>query len=185
MIEDTKLSSSVTIAQYRELEARKDRKEIAKFVQDRFSERYIKPLHGSSKDSKHGFCTMAICCLMIEALESFWHGWSDTKGKSRKAFHHFFVRCSKQNLALEVFSPIAEDFYKGVRCGILHQAETTNGWRIRRKGLLFDPATKTINATRFHVQLGQALQIYCDTLEKSALSLHFLDYAARQAHSCP
>lgn len=32
MIEDTKLSSSVTIVQYRELKARKDRKEIAKFV---------------------------------------------------------------------------------------------------------------------------------------------------------
>lgn len=104
MIEDTKLSSSVTIVQYRELKARKDRKEIAKFVQDRFSERYIKPLHGSSKNGKHGFCTMAIGCLMIEALESFWQGWSDTKRKSRKAFHHFFVRCSEQNLELQMFS---------------------------------------------------------------------------------
>lgn len=154
MIEDTKLSRSVTVARYRELKERRDRKEIAKFIRDRFSERYIEPLRGSRK---HGFCTMAICCLMIEALESFWQGWSDAKGKSEEAFRHFFERCSEQNLELQVFSPIAKDFYKGVRCGILHQAETTNGWRIRRAGPLFDPETKTINATRFHDQLGLAL----------------------------
>lgn len=164
MAEDTLLSSSVTIARYRELEAHRDREGIASFILERFSERYIIPLR---EGKKHGFCTMAICCLLIEALESFWQGWPDTEGCSRNAFRSFFKRCSEQNSELGVFSQQADDFYEGVRCGILHQAETTNGWRIWRKGPLFDHRTKTINATGFHDQLEKALRDYCDTLKQS------------------
>ena len=166
MIDDVLLSSSVTIAEYRRFEAEKNRERIADFIMERFTERYIRPLRGNPT-RKHGFCTMAISCLMIEALESFWQGWPDTEGKSRKAFRSFFQRCSEQKLELGTFSNLADDFYTGVRCGILHQAETTNGWRIRREGPLFDQSTKTINATRFHSELEKALQFYCDTLKRS------------------
>lgn len=164
MVEETLLSSSVTIARYRELEARRDRKGIAGFILERFLERYITPLR---KGKKHGFCTMAVCCLLIEALESFWQGWPNTQDRSRDAFRYFFKRCLEQNSELGVLSQQADDFYVGVRCGILHQAETTNGWRIRRKGPLFDHSTKTINATGFHDKLEKALRSYHDTLEQS------------------
>lgn len=164
MVEETLLSSSVAIARYRELEARRDREGIADFILERFSERYITPLR---EGKKHGFCKMAVCCLMIETLESFWQGWPDTEGCSKKAFRSFFRRCSEQNSELDVFYRHADDFYVGVRCGILHQAETTNGWRIRREGPLFNHSTKTINANRFHDQLEKALREYCDTLRQS------------------
>jgi len=110
---------------------------------------------------------MAISCLMIEALESFWRGWPDTstRGTSRDAFCSFFHRCLKQNSELGVFFKHADNFYKGVRCGILHQAETTNGWRIRRTGSIFNSETKTINATKFHYELEKCLQRYCDLLK--------------------
>jgi len=168
MIEDVLLSSSVTIAKYRRLEAEKNRSAIADFIMERFTERYITPLRGDPT-IKHGFCTMAISCVMIEALESFWQGWPDTRGRSREAFHSFFQRCSRQGLKLGKFAedPLANDFYQGVRCGILHQAETTNGWRIRREGPLYNPDIKTINATKFHDELEKALQVYCDTLKRS------------------
>ena len=165
-MEDILLSSSVTVAKYSQLESEKNKEKIADFILQRFIERYIGSLHGDPT-KKHGFCTMAICCLMIEALESFWKGWSDTKGKSKKTFRSFFQRCSEQKLELGIFSERADDLYEGVRCGILHQAETTNGWRIRRKGLLFDPDSKTINATQFHNELEKALRFYCDTLKQS------------------
>jgi hypothetical protein len=166
MIENVVLSSSVTIAKYRQSEAKVDRDAIADFLKERFTERYIRPLRGDP-NLKHGFCTMAISCLMIEALESFWQGWADTRQRSRKAFRSFFQRCADQGLELGVFTDLADDFYIGVRCGILHQAETTNGWRIRRKGPLYDPKTKTINATKFHNELEKALKIYCDALKRS------------------
>lgn len=32
---------------------------------------------------------MAVACLMIEALESFYQGWPDTNGRSKDAFCKF------------------------------------------------------------------------------------------------
>ena len=166
MVEDTFLSSSVTVADYCRLEEAENRKRISSFIMERFTERYVRPLRVDPR-KKHGFCTMAICCLLIEVLESFWQGWADTRRRSREAFRSFFQRCEDQGLELGVFSKLADDFYEGIRCGILHQAETANGWRIRRKGPLFDPETKTINATKFHKELEKALKVYCDKLECS------------------
>lgn len=164
MAEETLLSSSVTISRYLELEDRGDREGIADFVRERFSERYIVPLRGGQK---HGFCMMAICCLMIEALESFWQGWPDTKKRSKKAFRFFFERCARQSSPLGIFSEVADDFYEGVRCGILHQAETTKGWRIWRKGPVYSPERTTINATKFLNEMEKALAFYCNTLRDS------------------
>ncbi|RMD78344.1 MAG: hypothetical protein D6823_05995 [Chloroflexi bacterium] len=186
-IDEVLLSSSVTVNRYRQLEEAQDREGIANFILERFTERYITPIdstdkkhgfctstdkeqkHGfcTSTDKKHGFCTMAICCLMIEALESFWQGWEDTRRKSKKAFREFFQRCSTQNLALGAFKDVADDFYTGVRCGILHQAETTNGWRIRREGPLYDPEQKIINATKFYRELKRVLEAYYKELQQA------------------
>ena len=38
--DNTRLSSSLTVAQYRALEAAADRRELARFVRERFDERY-------------------------------------------------------------------------------------------------------------------------------------------------
>ncbi|MBI5237594.1 MAG: hypothetical protein HY887_04145 [Deltaproteobacteria bacterium] len=165
-MEDIMLSSSVTVAKYRQFVKDKAQSKIADFVLERFTERYITPLSGNPK-TKHGFCTMAVSCLLIEALESFRQGWPNTDGKSKAAFSSFFSRCSEQGSELGVFSKHSKDFYINVRCGILHQAETTNGWLIHRKGPLFDPAKKIINATKFHKELGACLQSYCDKLKCS------------------
>jgi hypothetical protein len=67
--ERTQLSSSVTVANYRILEADQDRKAIADFVRERFTERYVEPVQSMGK--KHGFCIMAVSCLLIEAIISF------------------------------------------------------------------------------------------------------------------
>lgn len=167
-MEEIRLSRHVTIKEYQRREAARDRERIATFILERFSERYIKPLR---TPETHGFCIMAICCLMIEALESFWQGWTNTKGCSKKAFISFFKRCQEQELDIDIreFSSLAEDFYENVRCGILHQAETTNGWRISRErdGKLFERTTKTINAELFLDQIEEALNRYCQTLRDS------------------
>lgn len=168
-MEDTLLSSSVTAAQYRGFETNKDRARIAKFVLQRFSERYIAPLR-CDRHKRHGFCTMAISCLMVEALESFWQGWPDTNNTSRNAFRSFFKRCREQGSKLGMFAEHVDGkygFYTGVRCGILHQAETTGGWRIRRNGPLFDIGTKTVNASKFHRELEARLRSYCGLLQQS------------------
>jgi hypothetical protein len=157
-----KLSHGITVEGYRQLEAAKDRDKIAGFIQQRFVERYFDPI--STAKLKNGFCTMAICCLMVEALESFWQGLPDTNRKSKEVFKSFFERSTK-------FAPLDVKyncFHKNVRCGILHQAETTGGWRITRResAPLFDSATLTINATKFHKAMRGALDEYCNALKQ-------------------
>ena len=131
-------------------------------MRERFTERYVIPIEAAGSE-KHGFCTMAICCLMVEALESFKNGWASSKGKSKKAFEKFFQRVPE----LKVFSD-AIDFWESVRCGILHLGETKGVWRVRRNGPLFDPETKTINATEFHKLMKSVLKRDCDELQDAA-----------------
>ena len=51
----------------------------------------------------------------------------------------------------------AQDFYEGVRCGLLHEAQTKNGWRIwggnALQGQLMDVANKIVNRDRFQAVL--------------------------------
>lgn len=182
-LNEVELSSSVTIARYREMEAKKDRDGLAHFVEERLSERYVDPLQASPK--KHGFLMMAAACLLIETLESFYRGWPDTgAGISRGqiedpckptdpkrttvsagevAFCYFFQRES----ALATFQPHAHEFYVFIRCGILHQGETNGGWHVERKGDLFDVPNLTIDAQKFLEIVRRAIGTYADALRKA------------------
>ena len=73
----TKLSSSTTVARYKKLEAANDREALGQFLVERFDERYFRPIEDSS--SKHGFAVLAVACLVIETLESFYQGLPDTR----------------------------------------------------------------------------------------------------------
>jgi len=155
-----------TIADFQEDWKKGDKENIADFIYKRFNERYILPFKNNPR--KHGFSMMAVACLMIEALESFWQGLKDSKryenGKKiwgEDFFEDFFKHCDE----LRDFKGQGEDFYKHVRCGILHQAETKNGWKIRRDGDLLEKDTKTINATEFLKQLKKYLKRYRKDLE--------------------
>jgi hypothetical protein len=156
--ENTRLSKDVTVRDYLGLERERDKERIADFILSRFAERYITPIESSNQ--KHGFCTMAISCLMVEALESFRMGRRDSNRKSKKTFQDFFDRDP------ELKAIPAGEFYRHVRCGILHQAETTGGWKILRVGPLFDQPSLTINATKFHRRLRDILIEYCSELRK-------------------
>lgn len=159
-----KLSESTTVDQYIKWENKKNKEKIADFIYNRFYERYIRPFECAPKDIKNGFSMMANCCLMIEALESFYQGWSNTRDKSELAFCNFFDRVKE----LSDFHGYSHDFYVNVRCGILHQAETAGGWKIVRRGSLFNPNELTINATKFLNRLNTYLKRYTGDLENAS-----------------
>ena len=128
---------------------------------------------------------MAAACLLIETLESFYQGWEKTeKGLARKdiedpckptnprrntvsagevAFCYFFNRQPDFTL----LRPHAHCFYKDVRCGILHQSETTGGWRILRKGELFAVSQLTINANKFLAAVRRSVTAYRESLRNA------------------
>ncbi len=152
--------------------------DLADFIYLRHYHRYIKPFEFTSKNKitvqatgkkhdeysllyKNGFSIMANCCLLIETFEAFYRGWKTTKHKSKDAFLKFFNRDS--NFTEFSTGTLPQDFYYDIRCGILHQGETRNGWTITRK----DPtsiADKRINATIFLENLHQSLKDYKEEL---------------------
>lgn len=174
MADTTQISKGITIEKYKSLESKKNKVEISEIIYKRFHERYIKPhsypcsLYKSQY--KNGFSIMASCCLLIEAYESFKKGLEHTNGTSKEQFIDFFN--SEQEFEefnkLEINKvPISKSFYKCVRCGILHQGETLNGWKITRKGIkLFDEKTLKLDATLFMELLDKVLKSYCSKLEE-------------------
>lgn len=147
-----------------------ERQKVSQFVYNRFYRRYLMPFKKVHPDFNSGFAQMAACCLMIEALESFRNGWKSTHrlkvdGKEiygGKIFGDFFKHYSE----FADFADLGYEFYDSIRCGILHQAETKNGWRIERdkKYPLLDKEKRIIHSTEFRYQLEICLRIYCKEL---------------------
>lgn len=166
-------ATAVTVETYLRWEKENDQgwSKKPQFVRQRLSERYIDPvraldLYPETQDKKNGFYVMAVSCLLIETLVSFWRGWETTEGtkkkpgKSGRAFRLFF----RTQPRFTKFR--ATKFFKNVRCGILHQGETTGGWIIQRTGPLFD-GQKRINAKLFHDQLALAIDDYVAALQRA------------------
>lgn len=90
---------------------------------DRIGEQYFRQIRVLLMDDprQNAFAAMALNCLLTEALLQFRDGLSDTGGKVAKLYERFIM---------EEFSDIfpnkyvAKKFYKGVRCGLLHGAQT-------------------------------------------------------------
>jgi len=107
---------------------------------------------------------MASNCLLIETLQSFKNGWGDTDRRSKEAFKQFLT----SNPNFTELNQISNDIYKNIRCGILHQGETTGGWKITREGIiLYDNNKKTLNAVIFNLRMEKALSDYRDDLKVS------------------
>lgn len=67
------------------------------------------------------FSIMALDCLLIETLQQFYEGIESTPPRQN---HHTFRKFFRQSDQLNFSKEITAQFYRNVRCGILHQAET-------------------------------------------------------------
>ena len=95
------------------------RTELSTFIKERLHERYIDPLAALSPKEKNGFAIMALSCLLMETLESFYQGWPKSPDSAR-AFCYFFDRHRR----FDMFRGHGQAFYKNVRCGILQTRST-------------------------------------------------------------
>lgn len=153
--------TAITVRDYSNMHSAKDRTKIADLIRLRFSERYLDPVLDNPK--RHGFSMLAVGCLMVEALESFRNGWKNTSGKSEAAFCSFF----QAHVEFKDLRPVAHDFYRAVRCGILHQAETTDRWRVHRESGLFveNGGVRSVSASEFGKGLKSVLDRYHHDLD--------------------
>lgn len=163
-ISEYKLTRDVTVG---ELQTWMDEKtdhsktEIVKLIRHRFENRYLK--HIKCVDS--GFLIMAVSCFVIETLQSFREGEPDTNGIGQRMFKNFFN--NEQDNFPNFSDAISVEFYKHIRCGILHQSETTNAWRVLRVGKLLDETEFSINAELFLESLNKSVSKYLDELVHS------------------
>lgn len=158
----------VTISLYEKWRDAENKDEIADFIYERHYRRYIKPFEfeeeAYKKEYKNGFAIMANCCLLIETMESFYRGWP--KSRNELNFLKFFSR--DKGFKEFATDDIPTQFYKHIRCGILHQGETTGGWTINReKPKLLDKQKAEINAFLFSQKLKKSLASYRDELKNS------------------
>ncbi len=82
-----------------------------------------------------GFAITGVCCLLIETLQSFREGGESTTDR----FKRFLRRPSFRNAFDD--DKVATSFVRGVRNGILHNAET-RGWMIWRE----DPPNQIVTS---------------------------------------
>jgi hypothetical protein len=119
---------------------------FTEYFHGRLSARYLDPvkvLQDNGTFQGEGFSIAAIQCSLIEFLESTIQGMSyrflrrgDTLGpyeysRSGDMFESFLVNRAPFNA--EFNAATTHDFYEGVRCGLLHEARTKNGWVIWAK----------------------------------------------------
>lgn len=156
------LTGETTVGELLEWISKKDdvsKEKIIEFIDHRFTNRYLKHLVKINS----GFLKMAVCCLTIETLECFKQGRENTKerGAGIQMFRDFFT---SEKLNFPNFEIIADNFYYHIRCGILHQAETTDAWRIRRDGELLNVNERCVNSNKFVRALQKSLKNYINQL---------------------
>lgn len=167
-----------------------NKKSLSQFIYNRLYGRYIKPFAYNNSEYiskfKNGFTIMANCCLLIETYASLREkAFRDTNHKSERCFGWFFLKenkfsaFSKGGLSINDYIDttkkiitvgVPKDFYVNVRCGILHNAETRNGWKVKREGVLCDEKTKTVNAVRFMNELESVISNYRNQLDNSDIN---------------
>jgi hypothetical protein len=152
------------------------RNALAQYFRPRLDLRYLNPIrllqeHGTFQGE--GFSILAIQCMLIEFLEATVRGISyrflrhgETLGpyeyaSSRDVFVSFL--CTRHPFATHFDEAIARDFYVGIRCGLLHEARTKNGWRIWAKsadGAVISREERLVYRDDFQAGLDEFIRWY-------------------------
>lgn len=170
-----KLTANVTVGQLKSwIDDKSDdsKNHIIDLIKHRFENRYLK--HMKVKEVDSGFLIIAVCCFVIETLQSFREGVKDTNGKGKRMFRNFF---KNDKDFFPGFYELDNQFYTDIRCGILHQSETKNAWRILRSGKLLDTTAFSINARLFIKALDKSVNKYFDELSSNEFGTTIWDNA--------
>lgn len=119
------------------------------FFKRRLEKRYFEPIRAIAvigKDAGEGFAIVALHCSLIEFLAATLKGETYKFQKNGKPPLNRFEYSNSSKIFVDflesnepfksMFSKAgtALDFYKSVRCGLLHEARTKGRWKIRVSG---------------------------------------------------
>lgn len=166
------------------------------FFCERLESRYFAPIEllRAKRNAKYlgeGFAIMAIQCSLIEFLEStvqgktyrFRHNNEPPLGpfeytNSSEMFTSFLK--NRQPFSAVFDDNLAVDFYKSVRCGLLHETRTKGQWVIRAGGpkgvfVEINASEKILYRNRFQDALREFVKQYKnDLLASTAIQAAFI-----------
>jgi hypothetical protein len=171
--------------------------ELIQFLRRRFNERFFRPIRvlrtASGNEQGYGFAVMALCSLLVETIQCYRLGLPSTHPRELSDLRsydppaEYDVPRNERKNGSEVFKAffVAEAkrfpnvdgswFYQGLRNGLLHQAQTKDGWQINTRRLeLCDPKKKIIDRDRFAMALEDAFKGYLATLEQHRVGGRYL-----------
>lgn len=165
------------------------RRAFRSYFRHRLESRYFRPIRLLKKHDAfkgEGFSIMTILCSLIEFLESTLQGENyryispneRRKGAKPGEFEYsdslqMFVNflCKRMPFAEKFDDDLAVEFYRSIRCGLLHEAQTKNGWRVLAKsmrGVLVDRPKRIVFRDDFHNAIGVFVQDYSQDLPNNA-----------------
>jgi hypothetical protein len=150
---------------------------FTEYFYERLASRYLEPisvLQDNGTFQGEGFSIVAIQCSLIEFLESTVQGLSYQHRRRNDAPlgpHQYsdsgdiFVQflSKRQPFATDFNRVTARDFYESVRCGLLHEARTKNGWTIWAKspaGTIANTLAKVIYRNDFQAGILDFIEWY-------------------------
>ncbi|MEK7995024.1 MAG: hypothetical protein AAB403_14555 [Planctomycetota bacterium] len=169
---------------------RRHKFDLINFLRERYDERFFQPIqllrNAVGSHQGYGFAMMALCSLLVESIQCCRDGLPSTNTRELRnlaqyapppiydvprserktgpaAFRDFFAHFSSLFPDLD-----GEEFYRNIRNGLLHQAQTKNRWTIRvDSARLCEPTNRVINRDLFADRLRDAFEAYLTELRTS------------------
>ncbi len=192
MKSDPKLANRWPAGKVRSCLRKRQKAKLVRFLKARYEERFFKPIRCLKQPARntqgYGFAIMALCALLVESIQSYRDGLPSThRGELNRmktykpprrykipkkewprnggqVFRKFFS--AYRSLFPEVDGT---EFYKNIRNGLLHQAQTKDGWLIRtEQRKLWNQTDKIIDRNLFAEGLENAFNSYLKELKRHA-----------------
>jgi hypothetical protein len=151
------------------------------YFHSRIRSRYLQPielLRDHDAKQGEGFSMVAVHCSLVEFLESTVQGirYRVCRNDAELGEHEYRMSApvfvsflTRRQPFRDMFDDaLAEEFYKRIRCGLLHEACTKGGWRIRADGpAIIDRVQRILYRNKFHEALLQFVEWYRSALASS------------------
>ncbi|WP_217574772.1 hypothetical protein [Mesorhizobium sp. GbtcB19] len=114
-------------------------------LSDRIEKRYLVPIRALQNGpfQGEGFTILTIQCALIEFLAALKKGWNFRQGAhwgvnneygSSRQLYKGFLTSEAPFSSIVTSDAEAEVFYTDIRCALVHEAQTKNGWKVRVTG---------------------------------------------------
>lgn len=156
-------------------------------LRTRLSTRYLDPIRRMDGPSRgEGFAMLTVQCALIEFLAALRKGWNFQHGYPEKDGTNdlysdsswLFIDFLRKEAPFKQFftKATARSFYTKIRCGLVHEAQTKDGWRVWRgdeSRPLIDHRQKVI----YRARMSHYIDVYLATYGEELTASHELQDA--------